>query len=124
MIGSPKFHLEIQDHLSDVSAADWNALLNPDAGPFLKHEFLSALEETGCVGGNSGWQVTHLTLRQDGQLIGAMPLYLKHHSYGEFVFDWSWAQAYEQQGMNYYPKVLCAIPFTPVQGHASCAAPM
>ena len=116
MIGSEKFQIEILDHLSDVSAADWNALLSPDAGPFLRYEFLSALEETGCVGNRTGWQVAHLVIKNDDQLIGAMPLYLKQHSYGEFVFDWSWAQAYEQQGMNYYPKVLCAIPFTPVQG--------
>ena len=116
MAGSEKLHLEVIDHLADVSAKDWNALLDINAGPFLRHEFLSALEETGCVGKNTGWQVAHLVLKQDGQLIGAMPLYLKRHSYGEFVFDWSWAQAYEQQGLNYYPKVLCAIPFTPVQG--------
>jgi hypothetical protein len=116
VIGSEKFQIEILDHLSDVSAADWNALLSPDAGPFLRYEFLSALEETGCVGNRTGWQVAHLVIKNDDQLIGAMPLYLKQHSYGEFVFDWSWAQAYEQQGMNYYPKVLCAIPFTPVQG--------
>ncbi len=116
MSDSRQFHLEILDHLSDIAAADWNALLDSDAGPFLRHEFLSTLEETACVGGNTGWQVAHLTLKQDGRLIGAMPLYLKQHSYGEFVFDWSWAQAYEQQGLNYYPKVLCAIPFTPVQG--------
>ena len=116
MAGSEKFHLEVIDHLSEVSAADWNTLLDIDAGPFLQHGFLSALEETGCVGKNTGWQVAHLVLRQADQLLGAMPLYLKRHSYGEFVFDWSWAQAYEQQGLNYYPKVLCAIPFTPVQG--------
>jgi len=114
--GPEKFHLEILDRLSDVSAAEWNALLGSDCGPFLRYEFLSALEETGCVGGNTGWQVAHLVLKQNSQLIGAMPLYLKQHSYGEFVFDWSWAQAYEQQGLNYYPKALCAIPFTPVQG--------
>ena len=116
MSGSEQYSLEILDHLSDVSAADWNALLGVDAGPFLKYEFLSALEETGCVSGNTGWQVAHLVLKQASKLVGAMPLYLKRHSYGEFVFDWSWAQAYEQQGLNYYPKVLCAIPFTPVQG--------
>ena len=116
MSGVNKPHIEILDRLSDVSAEDWNALLGPDAGPFLKHEFLSALEETGCVGGNTGWQVAHVVLKRDEQFVGAMPLYLKQHSYGEFVFDWSWAQAYEQQGLNYYPKVLCAIPFTPVQG--------
>ena len=106
MKASEKFDLEILNRLTDVSAADWNALLDSDAGPFLKYEFLSALEETGCVGNNTGWQVAHLVLKQAGQLVGAMPLYLKRHSYGEFVFDWSWAQAYEQQGLNYYPKVL------------------
>ncbi len=116
MSGSEQYSLEILDHLSAVSAADWNALLSVDAGPFLRYEFLSALEETGCVGDNTGWQVAHLVLKQASKLVGAMPLYLKRHSYGEFVFDWSWAQAYEQQGLNYYPKVLCAIPFTPVQG--------
>jgi uncharacterized protein len=110
------FQLEILDRLSDISASEWNALLPEDAGPFLRHEFLSALEETGCVGGNTGWQVAHLILKDDQKLLGAMPLYLKQHSYGEFVFDWSWAQAYEQQGMQYFPKALCAVPFTPVQG--------
>lgn len=123
MTSSDTFHLEILDSLSDVSASDWNTLLTRDAGPFLTHEFLSSLEETGCVGGNTGWQVAHLVLRQGKQLVGAMPLYLKQHSYGEFVFDWSWAQAYEQQGMNYYPKILCAIPFTPVQGSRILSAP-
>ena len=108
--------LEILDCISDISSAQWNALLSADASPFLRHEFLSALEETGCVGGNTGWQVAHLTLRDHTKLLGAMPLYLKQHSYGEFVFDWSWAQAYEQQGLQYFPKALCAIPFTPVQG--------
>ena len=110
------FQLEIVDRLSDITSEEWNTLLASDAGPFLRHEFLGALEETGCVGGNTGWQVAHLVLRDDQKLIGAMPLYLKQHSYGEFVFDWSWAQAYEQQGMQYFPKALCAIPFTPVQG--------
>ena len=110
------FRLEIIEKLSEVPSADWNALLSPDASPFLKHEFLSTLEETTCVGANTGWQIAHLALYRSKKLIGAMPLYLKQHSYGEFVFDWSWAQAYEQQGMQYYPKALCAIPFTPVQG--------
>mgnify|MGYP000364256497 CR=1 FL=1 len=123
MSGVNKLHIEILDRLSDVSAAEWNALHGPDAGPFLKHEFLSALEETGCVGGTTGWQVAHLVLKQDGQLIGAIPLYLKQHSYGEFVFDWSWAQAYEQRGLQYYPKALCAIPFSPVQGSRILSAP-
>jgi predicted N-acyltransferase len=108
--------LVILDRISHVSSKDWNALLPVNANPFLRHEFLSALEETGCVGDNTGWQIAHLALKKEDQLIGAVPLYLKQHSYGEFVFDWSWAQAYEQQGLNYYPKILCAIPFTPVQG--------
>jgi len=110
------FQVEILDRLSDLPASEWNTLLPKDAGPFLRHEFLSTLEETGCVGGNTGWQVAHLVLKDDQSLLGAMPLYLKQHSYGEFVFDWSWAQAYEQQGMQYFPKALCAVPFTPVQG--------
>jgi len=108
--------LEILDRLGDIPASEWNALLPQDAGPFLRHEFLSALEETGCVGGNTGWQVAHLILKDGQKLLGALPLYLKQHSYGEFVFDWSWAQAYDQQGMQYFPKALCAVPFTPVQG--------
>ena len=118
------FHLEIIEKLSEVSAADWNALLSPDASPFLKHEFLSTLEETACVGSNTGWQIAHLALYRSKKLIGAMPLYLKLHSYGEFVFDWSWAQAYEQQGMQYYPKALSAVPFTPVQGSRILFAPL
>ena len=116
MTDSETQQLVILDRISHVSSKDWNALLPVNANPFLRHEFLSALEETGCVGGNTGWQIAHLALKKEGQLIGAVPLYLKQHSYGEFVFDWSWAQAYEQQGLNYYPKMLCAIPFTPVQG--------
>ncbi len=123
MADSEQYHLEIVDCLSDISAGEWNTLLPADAGPFLRHEFLSALEETGCVGGNTGWQVAHLLLKNQSALAGAMPLYLKQHSYGEFVFDWSWAQAYEQQGMQYFPKALCAIPFTPVQGSRILSAP-
>ena len=116
MAGPDSFQLEIVDRLSDIPSGEWNALLPKDAGPFLRHEFLSTLEKTACVGANSGWQIAHLVLKDDQTLLGAMPLYLKQHSYGEFVFDWSWAQAYEQQGMQYFPKALCAIPFTPVQG--------
>ena len=123
MADSERYHLEILDSLSDISSATWNALLPAGAGPFLRREFLSALEETGCVGGNTGWQVAHLLLQDHKKIVGAMPLYLKQHSYGEFVFDWSWAQAYEQQGMQYFPKALCAIPFTPVQGSRILCVP-
>jgi len=122
-VSSEQYHLEIIEKLTDISATEWNALLTQDAGPFLKYEFLSTLEETNCVGANTGWQIAHLALYNQEQLIGAMPLYLKRHSYGEFVFDWAWAQAYEQQGMQYYPKALCAIPFSPVQGARLLCSP-
>jgi predicted N-acyltransferase len=116
--------LRVIQSLSEVSEDDWDGLLAPDSGPFLRHSFLNALEKTGCVGGNTGWQVTHLLIEDSkSRLLGAMPLYLKQHSYGEFVFDWAWAQAYEQNNMPYYPKALCAIPFTPVRGTRLLASP-
>ena len=109
--------LRVIQRLSEISEGDWNALLAPDAAPFLKYAFLNTLEITGCVGGNTGWQVAHLLVEDsESRLLGAMPLYLKQHSYGEFVFDWAWAQAYEQNNLPYYPKALSAIPFTPVRG--------
>lgn len=111
------FQLRIIQSISDVDEHSWNALLDSNAGPFLKYAFLHTLEKTGCVGGNTGWQVAHLIVENaQSELIGAMPLYLKQHSYGEFVFDWAWAQAYEQNNLPYYPKALSAIPFTPVRG--------
>jgi len=118
VLANQEYQLEIIESLAEISAGDWNLIVPSDAGPFLRYEFLRALEDCACVGGNTGWQVAHLIVRanESSTLIGAMPLYLKQHSYGEFVFDWSWAQAYEQHGMQYYPKALCAIPFTPVQG--------
>jgi predicted N-acyltransferase len=116
--------LRVIDSLSQIAEKDWNALLAPDAGPFLKYAFLNTLEKTGCVGGKTGWQVAHLLVENDqSQLLGAMPLYLKRHSYGEFVFDWAWAQAYEQNNMSYYPKALSAIPFTPVRGPRVLVSP-
>ncbi|MCB1768457.1 MAG: N-acetyltransferase [Candidatus Competibacteraceae bacterium] len=101
------------DSLSDIPAAEWNALV-PNQNPFLRHEFLSALERHGCVGESTGWLPWHLTARNEsGRLLGVAPLYLKYNSYGEFVFDWSWAEAYRQQGLSYYPKLVGAIPYTP-----------
>ncbi len=109
--------LRVIQSISDVNESNWNALLSPDAGPFLRYEFLNTLEQTACVGGNTGWQVAHLLVENaQSEIVGAMPLYLKQHSYGEFVFDWAWAQAYEQNNLPYYPKALSAIPFTPVRG--------
>lgn len=102
--------------LDRVNAADWNRLV-PDAYPFLRHEFLNALETEGCLHQRSGWHPQHVVCRNpQGQLLGAVPLYLKDNSFGEFVFDWSWANAYRQHGRAYYPKLVAAIPFTPATG--------
>jgi len=107
---------EIVERIADVSAAEWDAL-DPSGNPFLRHAFLETLEESGCVGADSGWLPRHLVLRDDdGRLLGAVPQYLKLHSWGEFIFDWSWAQSYARAGLDYYPKLLSAVPFTPVTG--------
>ncbi len=102
--------------IADVDAASWNALAG-HSQPFVRHEFLLALEESGCAVPRTGWTPRHLLLEDaGGTAIGALPLYLKGHSRGEFVFDFSWANAYAQHGLAYYPKLLSAIPFTPVRG--------
>jgi predicted N-acyltransferase len=106
--------IEVVDSLAAVDPDGWNRLTGGD--PFLSHEFLSALHETGCASGASGWTPQFLLLRKGGALAGAMPLYLKDHSYGEYVFDWAWADAYHRHGVAYYPKLLCAVPFSPVTG--------
>ncbi len=108
---------EIVGRIAEVDAGAWDSL-DPTHHPFLKHAFLDALETTGCVGGDSGWIPTHLVVRDadSGRLVAAVPQYLKTHSWGEFVFDWSWAQSYQRAGLEYYPKQLSAIPFTPVSG--------
>ena len=106
--------IEVASSLASVAPHEWNALAGPQ--PFLRHEFLHALHETGCAAPKTGWAPQYLLLYDNGALAGAAPLYLKSHSYGEYVFDWSWAEAYERHGLDYYPKLLCAIPFTPVSG--------
>ena len=106
--------------MTEFPAAEWDALAG--AQPFLSHAFLHALEASGCVRAETGWRPRHLGLWQGTRLIAAMPLYLKTHSYGEYVFDWRWADAYEQAGGRYYPKLLCAVPFTPVPGRRLLAA--
>lgn len=103
------------DSMTQVDCAAWNRLAG-DAYPFLRHEFLSALEQSGSVSAQTGWEPAHLLVMDDHELVAFMPLYLKRHSWGEYVFDQQWAQAYRQQGIDYYPKWLTAIPFTPCQG--------
>lgn len=105
-----------------VSATDWNALVGDDY-PFLRHEFLHALEASGSVGPATGWVPRHQTLWQGESLVGVMPLYHKHHSFGEYVFDWAWADAWERAGGRYYPKGLTAIPYTPAPGPRLALAP-
>lgn len=112
--------IEVLESLGDVPPPAWNALSG--GHPFLRHEFLHALHETGCASEASGWAPRFLALWRGRELAGAMPLYLKSHSYGEYVFDWAWADAYQRHGLAYYPKLLSAIPFTPATGPRLLAA--
>ncbi len=103
----------VHNEIAAIGRDEWNAVAGDDY-PFLRHEFLLAAEQTGCVSEHSGWLPCHLALRHaDGSLRAALPLYEKHDSWGEFVFDWAWANAYERAGLNYYPKLVSAVPFTP-----------
>lgn len=106
--------MEVTVHASiaDIAAEDWNRLAGTEY-PFLRHEFLQLAEQTHCVAPEQGWSPRHLTIGRRGKLRAAMPLYEKSHSWGEFVFDWAWANAYEQAGLSYYPKLTSAAPFTP-----------
>ena len=102
--------------IKETTPDEWNALAGND-NPFLRFEFLSALETHNCVGERYGWIPQHITVRDDdSNLIGAVPLYIKDNSYGEFVFDWGWADAYHRSGIEYYPKLVCSIPYTPASG--------
>jgi len=108
--------------LDAIPATTWNAVTGTDY-PFLRHEFLHGLETSGCTSAETGWQPCHLLLRRGSDLAAVMPLYLKSHSYGEYVFDWSWADAWRQRGLAYYPKLVTAIPFTPATGPRLCTIP-
>ena len=116
------FTTEFLNSLNQISAAQWNAIAGTDY-PFLRHDFLLGLETTECTTAETGWQPCHLILRRDSEVVAIMPLYLKAHSYGEYVFDWSWADAWRQRGLVYYPKLLTAIPFTPATGPRLCVSP-
>ena len=102
----------------DINASDWNSLLacQPQATPFMRHEYLVALESSASAIPTTGWGAQFFTLWQGDALVAACPLYLKNHSYGEYVFDHAWARAYQEHGLAYYPKALVAVPFTPVPG--------
>jgi predicted N-acyltransferase len=102
-------------HIDQLDAHAWNELVADD-NPFVSHAFLRALEHTGCIRPDYGWQPHHLGLYQDDRLVAAAPLYLKGNSHGEFVFDWNWASAWERAGGDYYPKLLNAVPYSPVPG--------
>ena len=106
--------------LEAIPPAAWNAVAGGQ--PFLRHPFLSALHDTGCAVTATGWTPRYVTAWRDHELVGAMPMYAKAHSYGEYVFDWGWAEAYRRHGRRYYPKLLAAVPFTPVPGPRLLAA--
>jgi predicted N-acyltransferase len=110
--------IRVHSEPSTLDGAGWNALLDVQAAPtpFLRHEYLAALHESGSATPETGWAPQFLTVESNGQLQAATPLYLKSHSYGEYVFDWAWADAYRRHGLPYYPKLLGAVPFTPVPG--------
>lgn len=112
------YRTRIISSLSEIDSIAWDALVGIQAerNPFLSYAFLHTLHETGCAAPRTGWQPQYLTLWQNETLHAALPLYVKHHSYGEYVFDWAWADAYRRNGLAYYPKLLSAIPFTPVTG--------
>ncbi len=107
--------LQIHTSLEDIPAAHWNSLVDAD-NPFARHEFLVALERHHAVGEKFGWLPQYISAYKNDELLGAIPMYLKHNSYGEFVFDWGWADAWHRSGLEYYPKLVVAIPYTPATG--------
>ncbi len=117
--------LSVRQHgsITEIAPADWDALIDSEQ-PFLRHAYLAALETSGSVGPGTGWIPRILSIsHDDGTLAGTVPLFEKHHSNGEFVFDWDWAEAYAATGRDYYPKLVAAVPFTPVSGPRILAAP-
>ena len=123
---SAELSAHVIDTIDAIDAAAWDAVANPDPAtfdPFVTHRFLRALERSGSITARTGWAPQHLLVKRGDTLVGACPAYLKSHSYGEFVFDQGWADAYQRHGLNYYPKLLSAVPVTPVPGHRLLVAP-
>ena len=114
-ISSSEYTFKFSTSIEEVSQTVWDNLADGNS-PFCQYHFLHALETSGSVGGKSGWQPFHLVIYQNSEPVGILPLYKKTHSYGEYVFDFAWANTYRQYGVNYYPKLVAAIPFTPVTG--------
>ncbi len=117
------YTLRVLERVDDVPQGAWDALVGTDASPFVEHAWLDALEQTGCVGRETGWLPAHLSLWRGSKLVAAAPSYLKAHSEGEFVFDWSWAEFADKLGVPYYPKLVVAVPFTPATGARVLVAP-
>jgi hypothetical protein len=117
------YELRVLPGVREIPEATWDALLGEDSSPFMRWTWLDTLEETGCVGGDTGWVPAHLSLWQDGQLVCVAPSYVKGNSEGEFVFDWSWADLADRLHVPYYPKLVVAVPFTPATGDRVLAAP-
>ncbi len=115
---SKDYVIRVHDDPCRIDGAAWNRLLSQQSTPtpFMQHEYLSALHAADCATERTGWLPQFLTIEEHGELVAACPAYLKYHSYGEYVFDWAWADAYQRHGLNYYPKLLNAVPFTPVPG--------
>jgi uncharacterized protein len=121
--GRDAITVQVHGAIGEIPAAEWDACAG-DLNPTVSHAFLSTCEDSGSATARSGWQPQHLTLSgPDGRLVGAVPIYAKSHSYGEYIFDYGWADAYERAGGSYYPKLLCAVPFTPVPGPRLLVAP-
>ncbi|MEP7157022.1 MAG: peptidogalycan biosysnthesis protein, partial [Betaproteobacteria bacterium] len=123
--------LKVLDSLRPVSPGEWDALVDDQGAgnPTLRHAFLQSMIDAGCTTAKNGWLPQFLTLWRESddsdgreKLCGAVPLYVKGHSYGEYVFDWAWAEAYQRNGLDYYPKLLAAVPFTPCTGARLMAA--
>jgi predicted N-acyltransferase len=114
---SKKISFALRPSITSIPSEDWNSCLQEESSPFLEHAWLSCLEESGCASPATGWAPQHVCIQIDDQTLGYVPLYIKGHSMGEFIFDNSWADAAYQSGITYYPKLLVAVPFTPATGH-------
>src|SRR5450432_1025292 len=115
-MGEPQYTLRLLQRVREVPAEDWDALLREDSSPFVEHRWLDMLEETGCVGDDTGWVPAHLSIWRRDRLVAVAPSYLKGNSEGEFIFDWNWADFAQRSGIHYYPKIVVAVPFTPATG--------